>query len=408
MPNILRVAYLVNQYPAVSHSFIRREIAALESAGAAVKRFSIRKPESHLPDLLDQEERSKTKVVLSVSSWRLIASVFWLLAMRPKRFINSLIVALQNVQGSVKDFMRRLAYLAEAAELVRQFELDPIDHLHAHFGTNPAFVARLVFRLGGPSYSFTAHGPDEFDRPEELNLAGKIADARFAVAISNFGQSQMMRWSDPTHWGSIKVVRCGLDDSFLKAEPSPIPSRPMLCCIARLSSQKGLPILIQAAAIVKKKGVQFEIAVVGDGELRQSLEDELVNYKLQEEVRFLGWKSSAEVQRQITESRALLLPSFGEGLPVVIMEAFSLGRPVIATRIAGIPELVNEECGWIVSPGSAVELADAMVEALAAPIARIERLGAEGRSRVRRMHDSRSNALYLKSLIEEAVRVERA
>jgi colanic acid/amylovoran biosynthesis glycosyltransferase len=403
MPKVLRVGYLVNQYPAVSHSFIRREIAALESAGAAVLRFSIRKSESNLPDRLDREEQSRTRVLLTGGFLKPIASLTWLLATRPKRLMNALSIVFGNVRWSIKNVVRRLAYLAEAAELVRQFELDPIDHLHAHFGTNPAFVARLVFRLGGPPYSFTAHGPDEFDRPEELDLAGKIADARFAVAISQFGRSQLMRWSDPTHWGAIKVVRCGLDDSFLKAEATPLPASPTLCCVARLSGQKGLPVLVEAAAILKRRGIRFEIVVVGDGELRRVLEDEITSRDLREELNLVGWKSGAEVRKQITESRALVVPSFGEGLPVVIMEAYSLGRPVIATRIAGIPELVDEDCGWIISPGSAVDLADAMEKALAAPITSIERLGMEGRSRVKQLHDVQTNAIYLKSLIEEAV-----
>lgn len=403
MPKVLRVGYLVNQYPAVSHSFIRREIAALESTGAAVLRFSIRKSESNLPDRLDREEQSRTRVLLTGGFLKPVACLTWLLATRPKRLMNALSIVFGNVRWSIKNVVRRLAYLAEAAELVRQFELDPVDHLHAHFGTNPAFVARLVFRLGGPPYSFTAHGPDEFDRPEELDLAGKIADARFAVAISEFGRSQLMRWSDPRHWPSIKVVRCGLDDSFLKAEATPVPASPTLCCVARLSGQKGLPVLVEAAAILKRRGIRFEIVVVGDGELRRVLEEEITSRDLREEVNLVGWKSGAEVRKQITESRALVVPSFGEGLPVVIMEAYSLGRPVIATRIAGIPELVDEDCGWIISPGSAVDLADAMEKALTAPITSIERLGMEGRSRVKQLHDVQTNAIYLKSLIEEAV-----
>jgi glycosyltransferase involved in cell wall biosynthesis len=402
MRKVLRVGYLVNQYPAVSHSFIRREILALESTGVEIARFSIREAESDLPDRLDIEERSRTKVLLTRNFWKPITNLVWLLVKRPKRLTSVLPMLLDDVRSSIKELVRRLAYLAEAAEMLRHFELEPIDHLHAHFGTNPAFVARLVFRLGGPPYSFTAHGPDEFDRPEELHLTGKIADALFTVAISDFGRSQLMRWSDPKRWSSIKVVRCGLDDSFLEAEATPVPAAPTLCCVARLSGQKGLPILIQAAAILKSRGVHFKVTVVGDGELRPYLENEIAANTLGPEVDLVGWKSGAEVGQYIAAARALVLPSFAEGLPVVIMESYSLGRPVIATRIAGIPELVDDECGWIVSPGSPVELADAMQKALAAPIATIECLGKVGKSRVKRLHDASKNTVYLRSLIEGA------
>jgi hypothetical protein len=171
MRKVLRVGYLVNQYPAVSHSFIRREIIALESTGAEVVRFSIRQPDTHLPDPLDMEERSRTKVLLTGSLWKPVISILWLLTRRPIRLTKALRILFGEVRWSTGELIRRLAYLAEAAELSREFERHPIDHLHAHFGTNPAFVARIAFRLGGPPYSFTAHGPDEFDRPEELHLA---------------------------------------------------------------------------------------------------------------------------------------------------------------------------------------------------------------------------------------------
>jgi glycosyltransferase involved in cell wall biosynthesis len=123
---------------------------------------------------------------------------------------------------------------------------------------------------------------------------------------------------------------------------------------------------------------------------------------LREEVTFVGWKTGTEVRQHISESRALVLPSFAEGLPVVIMESLSLGRPVIATRIAGIPELVDENCGWVVSPGSALELANAMELALSSPDSTIRRLGLEGRNRVKRLHDVQINTLYLRSLLDGA------
>jgi glycosyltransferase involved in cell wall biosynthesis len=400
MASGMRVAYLVNRYPAVSHSFIRREIHALEALGGTVSRFSIRTPEPVFPDPADEAERSRTAVLLGGNWGKILLSVFSVISRRPLKVLGALLLAVDGAGWSPKEIIRRLAYLIEAAILLRHFDDSPVDHVHAHFGTNPAFVARLTYRMGGPPFSFTAHGPDEFDRPAELMLGDKISDAKFVVGISEFGRSQLMRWSDPMHWRSIKVVRCGLDSNFINEKISLVKRSTQFCCVARLSSQKGLPILIGAAELLKQKGVDFNIVVVGDGEMRHRLQNEINKARLSENIALVGWASGEQVRDYLINSRTLVLPSFAEGLPVVIMESFALGRPVIATRIAGIPELVDERSGWIIDPGSVEDLARAMELALKAPDSRINELGAEGRLRVTDLHNARRNAELLLSFIK--------
>jgi colanic acid/amylovoran biosynthesis glycosyltransferase len=396
-PTGLRIAYLVNRYPAASHSFIRREIAAVESAGATVDRWSIRKPQVDIVDPLDTAELIKTRFVLSQSPFSFITSIMSAAFRRPRRFATAAYYAWRMAEPSTSSLFRHAAYLAEASFLVQRFAKDGVDHVHAHFGTNPASVARLIHALGGPTYSFTVHGPDEFDNPKGYALREKIADALVVFAISHFGASQLMRWSATNHWDKIKIARCGVDEIYLdEAHCSRVTSEPKLCCIARLSGQKGLPILIQAAAKARTEVPNLQLNLVGDGELREELEAMIESLGLQANVRILGWQDSESVRRQIVTSRAMVLPSFAEGLPVVIMEAQALMRPVIVTAIAGTPELVDANSGWVVPAGSIDKVAEAMVQALTTDPHVLDKLGAEGRRRVLIAHNANTNgkALY--------------
>lgn len=300
-------------------------------------------------------------------------------------------------ESNPRSWVRHAAYLGEACFLAKKFADDGVDHVHAHFGTNPASVARLIKAIGGPPYSFTVHGPDEFDNPNGYALKAKIADAALVFAISHFGASQLMRWSATQHWSKIKIARCGVDDIYLdEMQSGPAPSAPALCCIARLSGQKGLPVLIHAAAKVRIKVPDFQLNLVGDGELRSEIETMIDALGLRANVRILGWQDSETVRQHILASRAMVLPSFAEGLPVVIMEALALKRPVIVTAIAGTPELVDGQSGWLVPAGSVESVADAMIEALTADPKELDKMGIEGRRRVLLAHDAKKNgkALY--------------
>ena len=389
----MTIAYLVNHYPTVSHSFIRREILGLEQAGIAVRRFTLRAPPANLPDPQDQAEAAKTTIVLDQGAFRLLAATAGQAFRQPRRWFKALRVAIGMGQGAPLRIVRQMAYLAEACWLAGQ--MDGVDHLHAHFGTNGAAVARLIHILADIPYSFTVHGPEEFDGPLMLDLPGKIADARYAVAISSFGRSQLMRWTDPKDWGKLLVVRCGVDALFAKAEPQPLVTAPELSCVARLSGQKGLPLLIDAAALLKRRGVDFRLTLVGDGEMRREIEQQIADNGLRDRIVITGYLSAEGVRAAVTGSRAMVLPSFAEGLPVVIMEALALRVPVIVTQIAGTPELVNNQCGWLIPAGAIEPLADAMQAALNARPEDLRAMGEIGRARVLEQHDALRNARSL-------------
>lgn len=391
-PDRIRIAYLCNVYPAISHSFVRREVEGLLAQGHDVARFSIRPHRPDLKDPADLREATCTEAVLggSFAAFLLIATVE--LLSRPHRAARA-IAALCRMSGAhPKQLLRHTAYLLEAAWLVRRFRQLKVTHLHAHFGTNPAAVALLSTVLGGPPFSFTVHGPDEFDAPLAYALPQKIAAASFVVAISSFGRSQLMRWSAIREWDKIKVIRCGVDDDFFDSAAPPSLESSEFCCVARLAPQKGLPLLIEACERLDADGESFSITIIGDGELRGALEAEIKAKGLEHRIVLAGSKSASDIRDSLLRARAFVLPSFAEGLPVVLMEALAVSRPVITTSIAGIPELVDATCGWLIPAGSIDALVIAMREALHAGPDKLAAMGQAGSRRVRRMHSAERGA----------------
>ena len=397
----MRLAYLCNVYPAVSHSFVRREIAGIEEAGNNVQRFSLRPPQDGLKDEVDLREASITESVLRQGIARLVFAALALLFSRPGKTLAALKTALRLSSPGIERKARHVAYWLEAAWLVRRMDKLGIQHLHAHFGTNPAAVATIARAWGGPPFSFTVHGPDEFDAPLALGLPAKIEAAAFVVAITSYCRSQLMRWSAPEHWDKIELVRCGLDDDILNAPPEPVSAASTeFVCVARLSAQKGLPLLIAASERLRNAGETFSVTLVGGGELHESLKREIKDRGLQDIVKLAGVRSTPDMHQHIREARAFVLPSFAEGLPMTIMEAFALSRPVITTAIAGIPELVDDQCGWVITAGSVEALVEAMRSALHTPTEQLSEKGAVGRERVLRLHCVKSTAAGIVMAIE--------
>ncbi len=339
----MRIAYLINQYPKVSHSFIRREIQALERRGVNVTRISIRGWNDSLVDADDAREREHTRYVLQGGALPLMFAFLRLLLTRPTSMLRALALELKMARRSERALTVHLIYLAEACQILLWLKQENITHLHAHFGTNSAEVAMLVHMLGGPTWSFTVHGPEEFDKSHQIGLAEKIRRAAFVVAISSFGRSQLYRLVEHAYWPKIEVVHCGLDRKFLDEAPEQPLSPRRLVCVGRICEQKGQLLLLEAAKRVAAKGVDFELVLAGDGEMRAEAEQFIADHELRSRVRITGWISNDQVRTELLGARALVLPSFAEGLPVVIMEAMALRRPVISTFIAGIPELVEFE-----------------------------------------------------------------
>lgn len=396
----MKLAYLMNQHPYASCTFIRREILELEAQGVAVSRFSIRYPELTITDQGDQQELTKTRFILTGGMARLGLGLLKALITRPQRWLQTLGLTLSLARRSDRGLGVNLAYLAEACVLLDWLQAAGITHVHCHFATNATAVAMLCHSLGGPSYSFTVHGPHEFDQPEAISLGEKITRAAFVVAISSFTRSQLLRWCSYQHWSKIHIVHCGVDQLFLAPPPTPLPPTPVFVCVGRISEQKGHLILLEAVSWLANQQQRFKVVLVGDGPLRSQLEALIAQLKLHDYIEITGWATNAEVQQHILKAQVMVVPSFAEGLPVVVMEALALGRPVLATYIAGMAELVEPGvCGWLVPAGSAQPLADAMARVIHTPLETLTQMGQAGAQRVVQNHSAALEAGKLKQLL---------
>jgi glycosyltransferase involved in cell wall biosynthesis len=396
----LKIAYLITTYPHTSYTFIRRELVALEENGLEAERFTLRLLREDSEGEEIARERRNTRCLLSVGALGLLAALLKATFARPLRFARGARLAIRVGWRSNRGLLVHLIYLAEACVLRGWLVESGARHLHAHFGTNSTTVAMLCRELGGPPYSFTVHGPDEFDMPRSIALGEKIRRATFVVAISRFARGQLYRWVDPADWPKIQLIHCGVDRVFLSAHRVAIPDSPRFVCVGRIAGQKGHLLLIRAVARLAAEGIGLQLVLVGDGPMRADVERLIDELGVRQRVRITGFVGSDEVRREILEARALVVSSLAEGLPVVIMEALALGRPVVSTNVAGIPELVRPGVsGWLVPPGSVDDLAEAMREALATPVAELERMGREGSRLVAESHDSALEGGKLAELI---------
>jgi colanic acid/amylovoran biosynthesis glycosyltransferase len=394
-----RVAYLLNQYPMVSQTFIRREIRELERQGFIVERMAVRGWDVDLVDADDLQERSRTRYLLRGGMVQLLLSVAKVALRRPLPFARACLAALRLSRSADRPLPYHAAYLAEACLAFEWLQASKCDHVHAHFGTNSAEVALLTHILGGPPYSFTVHGPDEFDRGVYLHLDEKIKRSKFVVAVNSFCRSQMFRRVDRSSWPKIKVVHCGLDQDYTDTPATEPRQPPQFVCVGRLSEQKGQLLLLEAFHRIAGT-FDCHLVLAGDGEMRRELEERIRTLGLQARVTITGWLTGDEVRRAIQGARVFVLPSFAESLPVVIMEAMALRRPVISTYVAGIPELVLPGAtGWLVPAGSVDQLAAAMAESLTLPAEAMARMGEAGRKRVVERHSIEQEARKLAHLI---------
>lgn len=385
----------------VSHTFIRREVHALERQGFDILRIAIRGWDAELADEEDRRERTLTRYVLQAGISPLLLAVLLTLLTTPVRFMSALMLAIRMGRwGAKRPLLFHLVYFAEACRILPWLKSYGATHVHAHFGSNAAEVALLVNALGGPPYSFTFHG-------EEESLLGgiseKVGHAAFVVAISSYSRSQIYYVVEHALWHKVKVVHCGLETAFHDFAPVPLPHLSRLVCVGRICAQKGQLLLIEAVHRLAQRGIEFELVLAGDGEMRAAVEEMIKQYGLAERVRITGWISSKQVREEILSARGLVLPSFAEGLPVVIMEAMALRRPVLSSCITGIPELVRPgETGWLFSAGSVDELAAAIEDFLIQPDDVLHKMGDAAYVRVLERHSIDTESAKLAKLFHES------
>ncbi len=362
----MRIGYIVSQYPGVSHTFIQREVLGLRNLGWDITTISIRRP--HQRELLtptDKAEAQSTHVVVPPSPLTLLAALVRPLLYSPGLFLRSMRAAWRIRRPGIKGTIWAFFYFLEALLVHRLCRKENIKHLHAHFANVAADVALIATCLNQGTYSFTMHGPTEFFDIAEHRLAQKAAAAKFIICISDFCRSQMMSLLPPEQWHKLDVVHCGIDPEQFhhpRTRRDPADESPFtILCVARLATVKGHAVLLEAVAELLIRGHFLTVLFAGDGPLRHSLERRADVLGIADRIRFLGNVGQDVIHELFTKADVFVLPSFAEGVPVVLMEAMAARCPVVATRIAGIPELIDHgTSGLVVPPGRADLLANAI------------------------------------------------
>lgn len=356
------LAYLVSQYPAVSHTFIRREVAALRRRGIDVATFSIRAPsDADVAGDADRIEADRTYIVLKQSLVALLRSHAWGLISRPARYFHTLRLALRHRPPGLRAFWLALAHFGESILLSHELHRRSIRHLHTHFANSGATVGLLSTRFLRLTWSFVIHGPSETDFPAGYLLGEKIKAADMVICAHWFGCSQGMRLVPPEYWGKFEVVRCGLNRAELPTPAAVIQEERTIVCVGRLAPDKGQAGLLEAFVDIHQRFPDARLKLIGGGPDRERLAALAHDLGLAGVVRFLGPLPEAATLMEIASSEIMVLPSFWEGLPVVLMEAMALGVPVITSRIAGVPELIEDGAnGLLFTPGKWSELTECL------------------------------------------------
>jgi colanic acid/amylovoran biosynthesis glycosyltransferase len=383
------IAYLVSQYPAASHTFIRREVLSLRARGYDVDTFSVRRPTGAAKLAgVDQLEAEGTWFLLPAPPSRLVRAHARALSTRPLRYAKTLKRALGHRAPGLRGLVWSTFHFVEAIDLAAELEQRHVEHLHNHFANSGANVGYLAAHYLDLPWSLTLHGSSEFDYPAGLLLPEKLEAARFVACVTHFGRAQAMRMVDPKHWHKLHIVRAGIDPPIgvqTSAGESGVArsqTRARLVCVARLAPEKGHIGLLQAFAELIASGVDAELELLGDGPEAQRIQNEIRALGLGPLVHMRGQVPEDVALEAMSNATAVVLASFMEGLPVVLMEALALGVPVIAPCVAGIPELVEHGVsGLTFPPGDWASLAHLLRRLIVDPSLG-RRLALEGRRRV--------------------------
>jgi len=392
-----KVAYLVSEYPAISHTFILREICHLRKMNFDIFVASINK--SNLLRKPSQEEISENLRTYYVKKERLMKIFFTLLKTVisfPLASLRGLFFAICLGGSDLKRLLLHLFYFIEAVMVGNWMKTLNVSHLHVHFANPSASVGLILTKTFPFTFSMTVHGPDVFDDITLNNLKKKIEGASFICCIGNYAQSQLMKLSDRSHWHKLEIAPLGVDTSLFRPESfRQYSSTFNILCVGRLVPAKGQQVLVTALGILVKQGYRIELCLVGDGPDMKKLKKEVVRCGLDSQIVFRGSLNQDEVLKAYKKADFFALASFSEGIPVALMEAMSMEIPCIATHIAGIPELIRHGIdGLLVPPVNAEEIASSIANLINNPDLR-KKLGKAGRKRVLEKYEQDRNVEHL-------------
>ncbi len=394
------IAYLTGEYPRATDTFIQREVAELRAQGIHVETCSMRRtdPRHHVgPEQVDEAAGTFHVLEATKNPFRTIGAHISALTHNPRRYFEAFKLALRSRPPGLKGAIYQLIYFAEAGVLAQHLQDSGITHLHNHIAKSSCSVAMLASKLSGIPFSFTLHGPDIFFEPHHWRLDIKIAEARFVSCISHFCRAQAMNFSAPAHWRKLHIVHCGIDPE--RYGQTPRRRGTALTFVGRLSGVKGVRVLFEALETLVDTHESLHVTMIGDGPERAVLVADVEERVLDDHVTFVGYKSQADVADVLATTDIFVLPSFAEGVPVVLMEAMGAGVPVITTHVAGIPELVEDGVhGLLTHPGSSESLG-AAIDTLIRDPQRAAEMGARGQLKVRDQFNIKREGAWLAALL---------
>ncbi len=399
-----KIGYLCSEYPAISHTFISREIEIIEKEGFEVITASINKTKNlEKMGKSDIERAGRTYFIKNESKVNILKTVLKYKLFSPINYIKLISETYKvSYKNGVKSLKKSIGYFVEAILLDNWAKKEGINHIHVHFANPAATVAMLAEKLGNIEFSLSVHGPDEFYNVDTNNLEEKINRAKFVRCISYFCQSQLMRLSQPENWSKFHIIRCGLRADEFKAVEKKESGNNILC-VGRLCPSKGQVILLEAVKLMKERGKKFKLTLIGGGENIELIKRKVEEYKLSKEVVVTGAVGHDRVREELANTDVFVLPSFAEGIPVALMEAMAMKIPVITTCITGVPELIEDRVdGYLVEPSNIIQLADTIMEVFENRDS-LEELKSKAAEKVRVKYDVEKNTRELAEIFKKNI-----
>lgn len=401
----LSLSYLQARYPTLSMIFVIREVLALRRLGFAIDVASVNPPDRALERLTEAErgEAERTYYIKPHGVRGALAAHARMLLGSPGAWLRGVLAALRHGGLDLRAVTMHLMYLTEALMVGTWMRRLGQRHVHVHLGSQPATVGLYVKRVFGFGLSITVHGPDEFYDAERHLLGAKVAAADFVCCISDFARSQLMKQSSWVHWHKLVVVRLGVDPVLFAPRPPPRDNETFeVLCVGRLTPAKGQHVLLEAVAALLAQGRRLRARIVGAGIDDEPLRAHARALQLDATaVVFEGAIDQDRIRDFYARADVFCLPSFAEGVPVVLMEAMSMQIACVTTQVAGIPELIRDGVdGLLVPPSNVQALAGALARLMDDPALR-ERLGRAGRQRVLADYDLERNVQALAAVFEQ-------
>ena len=401
-----RIAYLVSQYPMLSMIFIIREVVQLRQLGFDIDVASINRADRGRAGLTDVEadEAARTYYVIPHGVRGALAAHARAIVGRPIAYGRGVLMALRLGRTDLRRVLMNLVYFTEALMVGAWMQRARQTHLHVHLGQQVATVGMFVKQVFGHGLSITVHGPDEFYDAQGQYLAQKVAAADFICCISFFARSQLMKQSAHEHWAKLVVSRLGVDPALFVPERVPRSDDVFeILCVGRLTPAKGQHLLVQALTALLATGRRARLRIVGDGVDRPSLESLVARSALGDSVVFEGAVNQDRIRSLYARADCFCIPSFAEGIPVVLMEAMAMEIACVTTHITGIPELIRHGIeGLLVAPSDVDGLVAALASLIDDPALR-SRLGQAGRRRVLADYDLGANVDALAAVFRQRV-----